>query len=274
MKKKLKHIGLALCIMAFWSCEDVVDVNLNTAEPRLVVDASIVWLKGTAGNEQKVRLTTTTGYYAATVPVVSGATVFITDSNNRVFEFVENLGTGDYFCNDFVPVLDGEYILTVTYNGETFTARETLKSSPPIDFIEQKNDGGFTGEDIEIKVFFTDNGSTDDFYLIKYKPSFAVIPSFDVSSDEFFQGNQFFDIFINEDLESGQTLDVSLYGISRSYYNYMTILTGIAGGGGGGPFATPSATVRGNIINSTNFSNYALGYFHVSEMDFRSYQVQ
>ena len=270
--KNLKYILFAFIVFAFSGCEDVVDIDLNEAPPRLVIDASIVWQKGTAGNDQKIKLTTTTSYYQTNTPAVSGATVFITDGNDEVYNFEENPGTGDYICADFLPVLNGIYTLTVIHDGQTYTATETLKSVPEIDFIEQKNDGGFSGDEIEIKTFITDNGATTDFYLWKYEPSFTVIPSYDVSDDDFFNGNQFSDLYLHEDLESGQTLGISVYGISQTYYNYMNLLLDIAGGGG--PFATPPATLKGNIVNQTNFSNYALGYFNVSEKDYRLYQVE
>jgi hypothetical protein len=54
----------------------------------------------------------------------------------------------------------------------------------------------------------------------------------------------------------------------------MSKLINISGSQGGSPFATPSATVKGNIINQTNASNYPLGYFHLSEIDSKIYTVQ
>lgn len=270
--KNLKYILLTLFIIVFSSCEDVVDVDLKTAAPRLVIDASIVWQKGSLGNNQKIKLTTTTSYYQTEAPVVSGATVFIIDSNNTVFSFVENAETGEYLCDNFVPVLNANYELTVIYDGQTYTATETLKPVPAIDKVEQRNDGGFSGEDIELKTYITDNGTTTDFYLWKYEPSFAVIPTYYVNDDEFLQGNQFSDFYTSEDLESGQTVAISVYGISKTYYNYMNILLSISNGGG--PFSTPTATLRGNIVNQTNFDNYALGFFSVSEMDYKLYNVE
>lgn len=270
--KNLKYILFAFIAFAFSSCEDVVDIDLNTAPPRLVIDASIVWQKGTAGNDQKIKLTTTTSYYQTTSPPVSDATVFITDDNNVVYNFTENAGTGEYLCATFQPVLNGTYTLTVIHDGQTYTATETLKPVPEIDFIEQQNDGGFSGDEIEIKTFITDNAATTDFYLWKYEASFTAIPQYGVSDDDFFNGNQFSDLYLHEDLESGNTLGISVYGISQTYYNYMNLLLDISGGGG--PFATPPATLRGNIVNQTDFNNYALGYFTVSEKDYRLYQVE
>jgi hypothetical protein len=44
--------------------------------------------------------------------------------------------------------------------------------------------------------------------------------------------------------------------------------------GSNGPFSTPPATVRGNIINQTNSNNFALGYFNLSETDVKNYVIQ
>ena len=272
--KNFKYICLLIATIILTGCEEVVDVDLDTAEPRLVVDAFIKFERGTTGNEQTIKLTTTTGFYEPEVPAAFGATVFVTDTdNNLVFNFVETPGTGEYICLDFEPILNTNYTLTVVYNDETYTASEKLLPVPAIDFIEQKNDGGFTGEDIEIRTFFTDDGTTNDFYLIRYDASFAAIPDFEATDDEFYQGNQFSDFYFNEEMESGATLDITLHGISQQYFNYMTILIGISGGGGG-PFGATPVKIRGNIVNTTDEDNYALGYFSLSQTAFRSYIVQ
>jgi hypothetical protein len=269
---------IALFIITFFvlSCEDVIDVNLETASPKLVVYASIQWKKGTLGNEQKVRLTTTTGYFDKLIPTVSGADVTITTAGNTVFNFIEIPNTGEYKCTDFVPVINQEYVLTIKLNGQTYTATETLKGVSPITSIEQKINGGigFSGEEIEIKSFFNDPANEDNYYMFKFKSSALAIPSYDIFDDSFTQGNQNFGLYINEELESGDTLEITLFGISKRYLEYMRKLTTIAGSTSGGPFATAPASVRGNIVNQTDSKNFAFGYFNVSETDYRNYAVE
>ena len=53
----------------------------------------------------------------------------------------------------------------------------------------------------------------------------------------------------------------------------MQVLLSIAGNAGGGPFQSPPATVRGNILNTTDINNYALGFFSVSETASINYMV-
>ncbi|MDR6967602.1 hypothetical protein J2X31_001614 [Flavobacterium arsenatis] len=270
--KNLKYISVILIALFFTSCEDVIDVDLPTGEPKLVVDASINWQLGTTGNEQTIKLTTSTGYYQPTVPTVSGATVFVTNTDtNQVFDFVETIGTGQYVCSTFEPVLDGNYQLTVITGGQTYTATEKLMSVVPIDKIEQK-EAPFGDDSVEINVFFTDNGATDDFYMFRYITSFGAIPNYGVSDDEFFQGNQFNDVYFNEELKPGASFDVTIFGVSEQFYNYMNLLLDIAGGGG--PFATAPAKVKGNILNTTDAQNTAFGYFRLSQTDTRNYVVE
>ena len=50
-----KIIYILLISLSFASCEDVIDVDLDSAEPRLVIDGSLNWIKGTNGNSQFIK---------------------------------------------------------------------------------------------------------------------------------------------------------------------------------------------------------------------------
>lgn len=272
--KTIHHIFLLSILCLFVSCEDVVDVDLDTAAPRLVVDASINWVKGTDGGEQRIRLTKTAGYYNNEVPAVSGAVVFVTNSSGTVFSFAEDEGTGYYICTNFVPVIEETYTLTVHYEDETYTAVETLKSVPDIGTVEQDNEGGFFNDEIEVKFFYQDNPLADNYYQVRYNASVLAFPNYEVFSDEYTQGNESFDFFSHEDLAPGDDVDIKFYGISRRYYEYMNKLLAVAGNNGGGPFGTTPAKVRGNLRDPNDAEGYALGYFRLSEVDTLVYTVQ
>ena len=267
---------LSAILLSFFlhSCEEVVNVDLPTEKPRLVVDASINWYKGTDGTQQKIKLSTTTDFYSNTVPPVTGATVYVTNSANTVFDFIEIPTTGEYVCTNFIAQLGETYTLTVISNGQTYTASETMKSVAPIEELVQKDDGGITGNDIEVRSYYTDPALEDNFYLYRYKYSNRVKVDFYVDEDRFFQGNRFFSVSQNDELEAGDQVEITHYGISRGYFNYMNVLLSVAGGNNGGPFQSPPATVRGNVINRTNFDNYALGYFRLSEADKRTFTIE
>lgn len=270
--KNHHYIIVLLFTILFSSCEDVINVDLPTGEPKLVIDASINWQLNTPGNEQTILLSTTTGYYEPTVPKVSGATVMVTNTDTNVaYNFAENPGTGAYVCNTFEPVLNANYKLTVTHQGETYTATEKMTSVVPIDKVEQENDF-FGGDVIKVNAFFTDNGATDDFYMFKYKPSYTAIPSYGVNDDELFQGNQFSSFYASDEFKSGDSVAITIYGVSEQFSNYMRLLLDVSGGGG--PFSTAPAQVKGNIINNTKTDNRAFGYFRLSQTDSVNYSIE
>ncbi|HAT77554.1 MAG TPA: DUF4249 domain-containing protein [Flavobacterium sp.] len=269
-----KYILLIIVSIFFQSCEEVINVDLDTAPPRLVIDAAINWQKGTIGNEQKIILSTTTGFYSNVIPKVSGANVAVKDSQNFNYTFVEIPNTGEYVCDTFKPVLGETYTLTVTYEGETYIATEIMQSVTPIEAITSNKEGGFSGKDYEIQVSFQDP-LDKNFYMAKFFPDIFKSPIYSIIKDEFTNGNLNSWQFSDEDLKQGTKIAITHYGISKSYYEYMNKIISISNSSGGGsPFQTPPATVRGNIVNQTNINNYALGFFSLSEVDVRDYTIE
>lgn len=268
-----KFLLMLLCI-SIYTCEEPISLDLNTSEPKLVIEASINWIKGTPGNEQEIKLSLTAPYYDLETPPANNAIVTIFDSNNNQYNFIEDGSTGVYKNNSFTPVLEEEYSLIINYDGEIYSATETLKSVVPIDYVEQKNDGGFSGDETELKAYYTDPANIENFYFFEFRNNFTAIPTLEVYKDEFTDGNQIFGFYTEEDLTAGHEVTIRNYGISKAFYEYMFILLQQNSEEGGGPFETTPATVRGNCINETNSENFPLGYFRLSEVDEIIYIVE
>jgi hypothetical protein len=274
MKKAIIFLHIIFCLLLI-SCEDVIEVDTETAPPRLAVEAAINWQKGTNGNIQTIKLTTTIGYFENTIPVVSGAIITVTNTNdNQVFNFIENPGTGVYICSDFIPKHNTSYTLTIISNGETYSATEKMYKVASITKFSQNNNGGFTGKDIEVKTYYNDPAEEANYYLFRYEYKNQKKVDLYTDEDTFYNGNEFFSISQNDSLKVGDKLGITHHGISKSYYNYMSIITNLAGQSGGGPFQSPPSTIRGNVVNKTNSNNYPLGYFSVSEIDYKEYTIQ
>ena len=269
--KKYFYIVFALLIC---SCEDVIDVDLNTIEPKLVIDASINWFKDTPGNEQEIKLTLTAPYFENEIQPASGAQVTVSKAGDDIFTFTEDSNSGIYKNNSFIPQINETYSLQIIYQGETYSATETLKSVVDIDYVEQNDDGGFTGEETELKAFYTDPIDEENYYFFEFINDIPDIPSLDIYDDEFTNGNQIFGFFTEEELEAGDTVTIRNYGVSERFYEFMFILLQQNSEDGGGPFETQPATVRGNCINETNPNNFPLGYFRASEVAVLVYTVE
>ncbi len=261
--KKIKYIFLALMITAISACEDVVELDLPTSPPVLVIDAAINWEAGTDGANQVIRLTTTAPYYDTEVPNAEGAIVKVKDTSGNTFDFIEDLGTGNYICTNFLAKLNEKYNLYISYKEEEYIAEETLHPTVPIDKVEQVENTGFLQDQLGIRVYFTDPGDKDYFYFLETSSNIEPLKSLNVFDNSFVKGNEL-DIDITfEDIEIGDTIDFKLFNISKQYHDFMNLL--LEQTGGGGPFSGSPAGVNGNCYNQTNPEKRPLGYFRVVE---------
>lgn len=272
--KLVKGISILIVSVAMLGCEKVIKVDLDTAPPALVVDAAIDWVKHTSGNKQRIKLSTTTGYYSAEFPTVSGATIYITNAANAVFNFSEEATTGEYVCTNFEPVVGETYTLTIILNGETYKAVETLTGAPEIEELSQNSAGGMGGDEMEIQFSFQDDGLADNYYMAGIISNRVAYPEYFLESDEMFQGKKMTRYYSHEkDLKAGDVLNIKLYGVSRRFFDYFKKILA-ASGADYGPFPASLVAVSGNIINQSNTGNDALGYFRLSEVDSRDYTIQ
>lgn len=263
-------IIISISFLLFTSCEEVIHVDLEEGEPGLVIEASIIWLKGTDGSNQEIRITKTSPFYEEEIRGVETAEVHIFSEDGEEFEF-QHASNGSYVNSNFRPSLNGRYELEVRYGGNVYTASESLIPVTDIDFVEQSRTGGFAGDEYEIKAYYTDPAAQENFYLFKF---FNENITLEFYEDEFTNGNQIFGYFSNGDIEQGDEIMIQMEGISKDYYEFLFILRSQIGTNEGGPFETMPATVKGNIINRTHPEDFPLGFFRLSEADSTSYVVE
>ena len=270
MIKKLMFALIMIGIIT--GCEDVVSVDLNEGQERLVIEGSLIKLKGFGGNEQQIRLTKTRGFFEDSLTFVDDALVTVTKGDGQVFEF-EYDSAGMYRNTQFVSKLNENYSLKIEFNNEIYTAQETFMPVSKIDSVSQRNDAGFGGDEFELKAYYTDPAGEPNYYLFTFFINFIEFPTTEIFEDEFFDGNTIFARYQEEELEPGDQVIITNFGLSKQFYEYMFVLLSQIGEAGG-PFQTQPATVRGNIVNETNPENFPFGYFSVSESDQFIYTVQ
>ncbi|WP_298893621.1 DUF4249 domain-containing protein [uncultured Psychroserpens sp.] len=281
MKTLVKSL-LCLILIVLTSCEDVINVDVPTAPERLVIEASLDWQKGTAGNNQIIKLSTSTPYFNTTINNnVTGASVSVTNLNsNQVFNFIDQ-DNGQYTVSNFVPIIGDAYELEVIYNGETYIANEVMISVPEITNIEQSLDGGFDDEALDVTIFWNDPEDEENYYFIKFIEEGDLFPILEDESDEFSNGNQMDEFFEKENDDDGNeeafapgdVVDISLYGISEGHYNYIQLLIEQYDSAGD-PFSSTPAEIKGNCINPANPDRYAFGYFRLAEFDTINYTFE
>jgi len=295
MKKLLYLLCIAFCIS---SCEDVVDVELQTTEPRLVVNGLLRVDFTQEFVPVEIRVSETTNFFEDNVPTTldDNATIFYGQPNPDAPEIIENLasssltelepGSGIYVPD---PSFDGDqrirtssifpntvFILVMEHKGRRYSARTPFSFAVPIDNLEQGDETLFDEDDVEIKVTITDIPDINNYYVFDFEEG-----DFLALDDQFIDGQEFeFSYFPERDLESGEALEVSILGADQQFFNYMDLLVEQTQDDGG-VFETPAATVRGNIFDVTGLDNdlvidnvnrpeaFPLGYFAVVQ-EFKS----
>jgi hypothetical protein len=253
--------GLSFLIFVLASCEKVIDLELDDAEPRIVIDADI------NDNYQHhfVRVSKT---YSFTDPNafngVTGARVeLVTPSTSVVLREVEN---GVYRTPRMRGVPGNEYTLTVTVDGSSYTAVSRMPDKVFLDSLTFKRLSFFGNSNTYVAADFKDPAHSVDHYryLLKVK---GKIEEDEVSEDRFNNGNLVSNVLYYEldDLIKGDTLEVEFQTITRDVYKYFFTLEQISGGGG--PPVAPANP-------PSNFSNGALGVFNVHTSSKRNAVIQ
>lgn len=266
--KFVKYTLLLIVIFIFSKCEKVVEVDVPSIPPKLIIDAAFEVnfdeTPVTANTIVKLRLSA--DYFETGLPTVTNATVFVTDLNsNTVIPFNDSNLDGDYLPDTtFIPQDDVPYELTVIYDGKTYKAEATKVKSTPIISAEQGDQTLFSGNETEVKVSFKDDALTENYYLFDFTNNLFL-----AVRDRFFNGSDYnFSFFYDEDeISLPATVTIKMSGISEAYYTYFRVLLDQSGQNSGGPFETIPASLIGNITNTTYTDDFPLGYFHISETD-------
>lgn len=252
----------------FTNCEKVVDIDVPTIEPKLIIDAAfeVYFDESPVSANTTVKLKLSADYFDEIIPVVTNATVFLTNlSNSNVINFSDANANGSYEpLTAFIPVTNVTYELTVIHDNETYKGTTTKIKSTPLTSAVQGEETLFSGEETEVKIDFTDVDLEDNYYLFDFTNNLFV-----TIEDRFFNGVDYnFSYFYNEDyIKLPTRVNIKMSGVSKDYFTYFRVLVNQSGQNGGGPFETVPSSLLGNMINTTKEANFPLGYFHISETD-------
>jgi hypothetical protein len=257
----IKLFTFLIAAVILSACQKVIVLDLNTAEPILVIEGNVTTKEGFP---QTVFLSTSGSFYTGEgIVAVSDATVILKDGEG-VAETLEMYAPGLYFTYDFSPKEDVEYSVEVLYKGEVYQGSEVFPTKKVIDSLSYVvNHGLFGGNGVNedgdttynIICRFQDPEETLDYYrFVVYLNDSLVQAGFNtymVADDELFNG-QLFDLEImGTGAIKGDTVTIDLQSTGANTYLYYYGLNDALSSGAG---ATPYNPI-------SNLSNDALGYF-------------
>ncbi len=258
----LKYTAALLLLTSFlYSCEKVIDVELDPADQRYVIEGQIT-------NQKKgalVVISQTTDFENTGVyPGVSGAIVTISDTQGNVYPLTETQ-QGFYQDSLLVGKPGMSYRLHVTLNGSEYTATSIMPDRVKMDSLfVKKDDSNFSNRERYLAhVAYTDPGYATNFYrFVQFKNGVKEKTIF-IRNDERTNGNQVtaplrYPADDDNDILPGEKIKVEMQCIDQAGYQYWYSLD--RGALGDGSAASPANPV-------SNMQGGALGYFsaHTSE---------
>lgn len=260
----MKYIPFLIpIILLLWSCEKTIEIDLDQAEPLVVIEGLIT----NEYRQHQIKISKTNPYTTnGQTPRVSGASVMVEDNEGTIYEFEES-EPGIYLSKEaFAGQVGYTYNMSVEVEGQHFTASDQLLSVPPIDSLtikideEEAADPEDEGRFYDVLIFVEEPQETVDFYLVKFFRNGEV---------ENFDGEI---VWVFDDVALGPEIDnlpapiyyaledtarVEMYSLTRkAYRHYLELSFNIDNDGG--MFSSPPANV------STNIEGGAIGVFQVS----------
>lgn len=257
MKKSVIYLGVILFPALYLiSCTDVIDVNLNDSDPRLIIESSISDQSGSC----IAKLSKSVNFSEPnTFPAVSGAEITIADDIGNTAKLHETL-YGTYKASIFSGKPGRRYTLTILVDGQIYTANSTMPEPVIIDTLEQENFsiGAFGNNDVSkiVIVKFHDPPVSGNYYRFVQQVNNCISSVVFIDDDKFQNGGYVSERLYHPDstLVAGQRVTIFMQSIDKPVFDYFDTLGQLTGGGRGGQAATPTNP-------TSNFGGGALGYF-------------
>jgi Domain of unknown function (DUF4249) len=242
-------------LIIFQDCQKVVNIDLNEAAPRIVIEGLINDRRG----PYTVSISRSGSYFNQPVlATVSDARVIITD-NNAIVDTLQEAEPGLYVTLRTKGAPGKSYNLVVISDGIEYTGTTTMHSHVNIDSLKLVKDqfqGFDTGRDgnnlhLEIHCFFRDP-IEKNFYRVKvFKNDSINTGSYRLFDDQYTNGEETELRVANA--TAGDTFRVELLSLDSKTYEYYRTLEDLL-------YTNPFFGSTPANPNS-NLSNGALGYF-------------
>jgi hypothetical protein len=263
MKKLI--IYFSLFTFCFTGCKKIIQIETENADPQLVIEGII----NDQLIDQQIKISKTIGYTEANVfPKISGANVTVTDNKGNTYVFKEGTTPGTYI-NKMKGVPGVTYNLTVTAEGQTYTASSKMPNAVKMDSIGVIKNFFFGRERKTAAVFFKDPVNETNFYHFNLYVNDILSERFYVNNDRLTNGNDLrIQLFFkppttdhdSDELNSNDKIKIEMECIDSNIFDYWYALSQQSNRG------PNQGTTPANP--TSNISNQALGYFSAN-----TYQV-
>lgn len=248
-------------VVCFTSCQKVIDVKLDEADKKIVVDAVLTDHEGGC----IVKLSKTKNFNENNNFVgLGGAVITIKDETGNTTTLTET-SPGVYTNGQMKGTSGKTYQLLINVEGKSYSASSTMPENIHLDSLYLKTQKFFSDEETFSNVVFQDPGGVKNYYLFKQfvngkRTDGTFIMDDDLSDGKKFNSTLYLFTDDEDKIKSGDLVEVEMQCIDKAVYKYWYSYDQAASGGGS---ATPANPV-------SNISGDALGYFSAQTVQRKS----
>lgn len=257
MNRYITKTAVLFLATLLFSCQDVINVDLKNAAPRIVIEGSV----SNESDSVIVMVHKTTDYYKPTeIAPVNDALVTVKDSAGNDHQFAR-IADGVYATVNVKAKPGDIFDLEVSEQGMTYYSEAKMPELVPIEAVSIDKNPDLPTED-RINIYINDPAGISNYYQVEIFKNDSLLKSgehFILYSDKYFDGK------LNvlpitgrrlgiREFKSGDRIRVRLVNLERSMYDYFDILRNITN-----EEQVLSASSPANPPN--NITNGALGYF-------------
>ena len=250
--KTISFFRSFLLFFALFSCTKVINVNLNNANPNIVIEGIV----SDAPGPYHVQLTQTVNFSDPNIfPPVTGASVKITDSTLGITDSLKEVVPGTYVTQKLLEGLTGHtYQLYVLSNGQTYTASSTMPQKVNLDSVTFYTTNIFGTRSSSAVANFQDPAGFANYYTFtEYVNGQAIDQTFNFS-DRLSDGKYIRRQLFNDSsyVNPGDQVSIEMHCVDNQVWQYFNTLGQAKGN-------NSQAITPANPLS--NISNNALGYF-------------
>jgi hypothetical protein len=241
-------ILLLLSVIGF-ACQKVIDVDLNSASPQIVIEGNISDSPG----PYSVTLSKTVNFdQSNTFLPVTGANVVISDTVGNS-ELLTETSPGTYRTSVIQGTPGRTYTLYVTAEGKEYVATSTMPAPVNIDSLALANILNGTHWEWVFKVRFKDPAGVKNYYRFVEMRNGIISQRFFLYDDRIQDGESITYSLAPDTLYDRNVVVIFLQCVDKGVYDYFRTASQISNGRG-----SQSASPANPL---SNFNNGALGYF-------------
>lgn len=257
MKLIITALVSLVFLLAFSSCQKVIDVDLNDTDQKVVIEGTI--LRG--DTVQRVRITKTQNFDESTAPpTVDNASVTVTDHLGNAAVFT-SVGNGWYEVAAY-PGFEGRtYTLTVVVDGTTYSGSSTMPVYQPLTdlYVDFYPFGPDTLISL-VPAHYDQAGAANHYQFHVYRNGIRD-KSIYIQDDQFTDGNLIIQPLFVSDLEMEDTVRVDLFCIDKPVHTYFNQLS------------VNSSSIATPANPASNMNGGCLGYFSARTFDTKTIVV-